>query len=51
MGNSLPHGLGRRGHWLDMLGGLSGKVNASRIRHLQTEAIWRSTFILRRCYF
>ncbi len=27
MGNSLPHGLGRSGHWLDMLGGGKGKVN------------------------
>jgi hypothetical protein len=33
MGNRLPHGLGGRGHWLDMLGGGEGQVNASRIRH------------------
>jgi hypothetical protein len=27
MGNRLTHGLGWRGHWLDMLGGSAGKVN------------------------
>ena len=28
MRNSLPNGLGGRGHWLDMLGGGKGEVNA-----------------------
>ncbi len=27
MGNRLTHGLGGRGHWVDMLGGAKGKVN------------------------
>jgi len=27
MRNRLTHGLGWRGHWLDMLGGSAGKVN------------------------
>jgi hypothetical protein len=27
MGHRLPHGLGGRGHWVDMLGGDEGKVN------------------------
>jgi len=27
MRNRLPWGLGWRGHWLDMLGGVKGKVN------------------------
>jgi hypothetical protein len=27
MGNRLPHGLGGRGHWSDMLGGDGGEVN------------------------
>jgi hypothetical protein len=27
MRNRLTHGLGWRGHWLDMLGGGAGKVN------------------------
>jgi hypothetical protein len=27
MGNRLTHGLGWRGHWLDMLGGSAEKVN------------------------
>ena len=27
MGYRLPHGLGGRGHWLDMLGGGEGEVN------------------------
>jgi hypothetical protein len=27
MGDRLTHGLGGRGHWLDMLGGDEGKVN------------------------
>jgi len=27
MGNCLPNGLRRRGHWVDMLGGDEGKVN------------------------
>jgi hypothetical protein len=27
MRNRLPHGLGRSGHWVDMLGGVEGKVN------------------------
>src|ERR1700730_2329931 len=27
MRNRLTHGLGGRGHWLDMLGGSAGKVN------------------------
>jgi hypothetical protein len=27
MGNQLPHGLGGRGHWLDMLGVGEGIVN------------------------
>ena len=27
MGNRLPHGLGGRGHWVDMLGVGEGKVN------------------------
>jgi hypothetical protein len=27
VGNRLPHGLGGRGHWLDMLGGHVGQVN------------------------
>ena len=26
MGNCLPHGLGGRGHWLDMLGGRNSEV-------------------------
>jgi len=30
VGNRLPHGLGRRGHWLAMLGGTEGKVKPSR---------------------
>jgi len=30
MRNRLPHELGGRGHWLDMLGGAKGEVN----RHL-----------------
>jgi hypothetical protein len=25
MGNRLPHGLGGRGHWVDMLGGDRGR--------------------------
>jgi hypothetical protein len=29
MGNRLPHGLGGRRHWLDMLGVDQGKVNRS----------------------
>ena len=29
MGNRLPHGLGGRGHWVDMLGVGDGKVNAA----------------------
>jgi hypothetical protein len=29
MGKHLSHGLGGRGHWLDMLGGGKGKVNDS----------------------
>ena len=33
MGNRLPHGLGGRGHWLDMLGGGKGKVNVQRHLH------------------
>jgi hypothetical protein len=32
MGNRLLYGLGGRGHWLNMLGGGEGQVNASRIR-------------------
>jgi hypothetical protein len=28
MGNRLTHRLGWRGHWLHMLGGDNGKVNA-----------------------
>ncbi len=28
MGNRLPYGLGGRGHWLAMLGGDKGEVNA-----------------------
>jgi hypothetical protein len=43
MGNRLTHGLGRRGHWLDMLGGSKGEVNPSRNRHHQSEAIPLST--------
>ncbi len=31
MGNRLPHGLGGRGHWLDMLGVGEGKVNVQGI--------------------
>jgi len=27
MGDRLPDGLGRRGHWVDMLGGYKGEVN------------------------
>ena len=34
MGNRLPHGLGGRGHWLDMLGVSEGKVNVHRINAL-----------------
>jgi hypothetical protein len=26
---AFAHGLGGRGHWLDMLGGSEGKINAS----------------------
>ncbi len=29
MGNRLPHRLGRRGHWDEMLGRIEGKVNSS----------------------
>src|SRR5205814_7272839 len=31
MGNCLPHGLGRSGHWLAMVGGTDKKVNCSAI--------------------
>jgi hypothetical protein len=31
MGNRLTHGLGRRGHWLDMLGVREEKINVHRI--------------------
>jgi len=34
MGNRLTHGLGRRGHWLDMLGVGKGKVNVQGINAL-----------------
>jgi hypothetical protein len=30
MGNRLTHGLGGRGHWLNMLGGGEGEVNQDR---------------------
>jgi hypothetical protein len=50
MGDRVPYGLGGRDHWLDMLGAVKGKVNASRIRHHETEGIWGFTFIMRRCY-
>jgi hypothetical protein len=33
VGNRLPYGLGGRGHWLNMLGGGEGQVNARRILH------------------
>jgi hypothetical protein len=31
MGNRLPHGLGGRGHWLDMLGVGEGSMNAAQL--------------------
>ena len=37
MGNRLPHGLGGRGHWLDMLGAGEGKVKAGELRHVHSE--------------
>jgi hypothetical protein len=30
MGDRLTHGLGRRGHWVEMLGGRKGEVNRRR---------------------
>jgi hypothetical protein len=30
MGDRLTHGLGRRGHWVDMLGERKGEVNRRR---------------------
>jgi hypothetical protein len=33
MGNRLTYGLGRRGHWLDMLGGDEGEVNVPEAFH------------------
>jgi len=32
MGHRLTHGLGRRGHWIDMLGVGEGKVNVQAIK-------------------
>ena len=29
MGNCLSYGLGARGHWFDMVGGVEGEVNVS----------------------
>jgi len=43
MGNRLPHGLGRSGHWLDMLGGSGGKVNASPWCHTRRDSSLESS--------
>ena len=37
MGDSLTHGLGGRGHWLDMLGGEVGKAQLN----LSPHELWR----------
>ena len=37
MGNRLPYGWGRHGHWLDMLGGDEGEVNV--VRHPSHAAV------------
>jgi hypothetical protein len=40
MGNRLTHGLGGRGHWLDMLGGDEGEVKPlKRMRSKSENAI------------
>jgi hypothetical protein len=41
MGNRLTHGLGWRGHWLDMLGVGAGKVNEAIGLPAPQEDCWR----------
>jgi hypothetical protein len=45
MGNRLTHGLGWRGHWLDMLGGSAGKVNEAIGLSAPHEDCWRKIAI------
>ena len=45
MGNRLTHGLGWRGHWLDMLGGSAGKVNEAIGLPPAQEDWWREIAI------